>query len=151
VCLSLILVLSIFLINISFLNIPNFILSLSMQPSNPKKRSREEFSHSFLSQKEMKSFEPRRSREHKRRLDMIAEQLRFLDSKETVPLRQEKIRRPPSISFRRNFTLNEQRCVILLRFGSLECMERVHYTSKEVFQRTGVKPSAQYMIIKRWL
>ena len=30
-------------------------------------------------------------------------------------------------------------------------MERKHYTAMEVFQMTGVKPNAQYMIIKRWL
>ena len=47
-------------------------------------------------------------------------------------------------------TLDEHRRVIWLRFGSLESMEKEWHTSKEVFLMTGVKPSAQYNIIKRW-
>jgi hypothetical protein len=47
--------------------------------------------------------------------------------------------------------LDEQRRVIWLRFGSVDKFEKMHHTSKEVFEMTGVKPSAQYMIIKRWL
>ena len=41
--------------------------------------------------------------------------------------------------------------MIFLRFGSLDSFERMHYTSKEVFLMTGVRPSTQYNIIKRWL
>ena len=122
-----------------------------MQTSNPKKRPRAEISQSFLSQQEMQYFEPRRTREQIRRVDTIAEQLRFLESHEMVALKHDKHRALPSIKYRRNFTLNEQRCVIFLRFGSLDSMERAHHTSKEVFQQTGVKPSAQYMMIKRWI
>lgn len=55
------------------------------------------------------------------------------------------------INNRRNLSLDEHRRVIWLRFGSLDQFERMHYTSKEVFQMTGVRPSTQYMIIKRWL
>jgi hypothetical protein len=68
-----------------------------------------------------------------------------------IELRPEK---PPAferIKTRRNLTLDEHRRVIWLRFGSLDKFERMHYTSKEVFEMTGVKPSTQYMIIKRWL
>ena len=104
-----------------------------MQPSNPKKRPRAEISQSFLSQQEMQYFEPRRTREQIRRVDTIAEQLRFLESHEMVALKHDKHRALPSIKYRRNFTLNEQRCVIFLRFGSLDSMERAHHTSQEVF------------------
>ena len=41
--------------------------------------------------------------------------------------------------------------MIWLRFGSLDGMETAWHTSKEVFLMTGVRPSAQYNIIKRWL
>lgn len=48
-------------------------------------------------------------------------------------------------------TLEEHRRVIWLRFGCLDSMERPWHSSKTVFEMTGVKPSAQYNIIKRWL
>ena len=57
----------------------------------------------------------------------------------------------PTIMYRRNLTLEEHRRVIYMRFGSLDCMEKAWLTSKEVFMRTGVRPSTQYNIIKRWL
>ena len=41
--------------------------------------------------------------------------------------------------------------MIWLRFGCLDSMERPWHSSKVVFEMTGVKPSAQYNIIKRWL
>ena len=48
-------------------------------------------------------------------------------------------------------SLDEHRRVIWLRFGSLDCMDRPWHSSKEVFQMTGVRPSAQWNIVKRWL
>jgi hypothetical protein len=48
-------------------------------------------------------------------------------------------------------SLDEHRRVIWLRFGSLESMEEQWHSSSHVFQITGVRPSAQYKIIKRWL
>jgi hypothetical protein len=77
--------------------------------------------------------------------------LAFLDGKEMIKLKPQK---PPvfqTIINRRNLTLDEHRRVIWLRFGSLDKYEKMHYTSKEVYEMTGVKPSTQYMIIKRWL
>ena len=53
--------------------------------------------------------------------------------------------------YRRNLTLEEHRRVIYMRFGSLDCMEKAWLTSKEVFMRTGVRPSTQYNIIKSWI
>jgi hypothetical protein len=91
------------------------------------------------------------TREQHRRVDDIAQQLAFLDSKEMIQLKQQ---RPPAfqrIKNRRNLSLDEHRRVIWLRIGSLDQFERAHYTSKEVFLMTGVRPSTQYMIIKRWL
>jgi hypothetical protein len=77
--------------------------------------------------------------------------LAFLDGKEMIKLKPEK---PPvfqTVINRHNLTLDEHRRVIWLRFGSLDKYEKIHYTSKELFETTGVKPSTQYMIIKRWL
>ena len=41
--------------------------------------------------------------------------------------------------------------MIWLRFGSLDSMEEQWHSSSHVFQMTGLRPSAQYKIIKRWL
>ena len=57
----------------------------------------------------------------------------------------------PVIQHRRNLTLEEHRRVIWLRFGSLDSMDKPWLSSKEVFLKTGVRPSTQYNIIKRWL
>ena len=48
-------------------------------------------------------------------------------------------------------TLDEQRRVIWLRFGSLESMERRWHTAPEVKEMTGVSYSNQHKLIKRWL
>ncbi len=83
-------------------------------------------------------------------------QLAFLDKHETVVINkrrknQQRLPDYPIIQKRRNMTIEEHRRVIWLRFGSLDSMDRPWYSSKEVFMMTGVKPSAQYNIIKRWL
>ena len=48
-------------------------------------------------------------------------------------------------------SLDEHRRVIWLRFGSLDSMDRPWHSSKAVFEMTGVRPSAQWNIVKRWL
>ena len=48
-------------------------------------------------------------------------------------------------------TLDEQRRVIWLRFGSLDNMERRWHSAKEVKEMTGVYLSNQHKLIKRWL
>ncbi len=48
-------------------------------------------------------------------------------------------------------SLDEHRRVIWLRFGSLDSMDRPWHSSKAVCEMTGVRPSAQWNIIKRWL
>jgi uncharacterized membrane protein len=48
-------------------------------------------------------------------------------------------------------TLDEQRRVIWLRFGSLDSMERRWHSATEVKKMTGVSLSNQHKLIKRWL
>jgi hypothetical protein len=48
-------------------------------------------------------------------------------------------------------TLDEQRRVIWLRFGSLDSMERRWHTASAVKDMTGVSYSTQHKLIKRWL
>jgi hypothetical protein len=48
-------------------------------------------------------------------------------------------------------TVDEQRRVIWLRFGSLDSMERRWHSAKEVKEMTGVSYSNQHKLIKRWL
>ncbi len=48
-------------------------------------------------------------------------------------------------------TLDEQRRVIWLRFGSLDSMERRWHSAAEVKEMTGVSYSNQHKLIKRWL
>jgi transposase len=74
-----------------------------------------------------------------------------LDRRQEVELKPKQLPKVKRIKSRRNLTLDEHRRVIWLRFGSLDKYEKMHHTSKEVFEMTGVKPSTQYMIIKRWL
>ena len=98
----------------------------------------------------------RLTREQHRRVDEISVQLAFLDRHETVvinKIRKNQRRLPdyPIIQRRRNMTIEEHRRVIWLRYGCLDNIDRPWYSSKEVFEMTGVKPSAQYNIIKRWL
>ena len=119
---------------------------------NPRKRQRNEIANQEVQvQTNLYECQLRMTREQHRRVDDIAQQLAFLDSKEMIQLKQQ---RPPAfqrIKNRRNLSLDEHRRVIWLRFGSLDQFERAHYTSKEVFLMTGVRPSTHYMIIKRWL
>ena len=119
---------------------------------NPRKRQRNEIANQEVQvQTDLYEYQLRMTREQHRRVDDIAQQLAFLDSKEMIQLKQQ---RPPAfqrIKNRRNLSLDEHRRVIWLHFGSLDQFERTHYTSKEVFLMTGVRPSTQYMIIKRWL
>ena len=115
-------------------------------PQNPRKRRFHEFAPN----------EPSQGHQQKRRVDDIAECLKFLDSNESVTLykkRKNAKERPscPIIIHRRNMSLDEHRRVIWLRFGSLESMEEQWHSSSQVFHITGVRPSAQYKIIKRWL
>jgi len=86
------------------------------------------------------------------RKDFTSQCLAFLDSNTTIKLgkRQRGIRKPPK-TLRRCFPLAMHRRVVELRYGGLESIDRVHRTATEVFKLTGVKPSAQYMMIKRWL
>ena len=48
-------------------------------------------------------------------------------------------------------TLDEQRRVIWLRFGSLDSMERRWHSAAEVREMTGVSYSTQYKLVKWWL
>ena len=57
----------------------------------------------------------------------------------------------PIIIRRRLLTLDEQRRVIWLRFGSLDSMDRRWHTASAVKDMTGVSYSTQHKLIKRWL
>ena len=57
----------------------------------------------------------------------------------------------PIIIRRRMLTLDEQRRVIWLRFGSLDNMDRRWHSATEVKEMTGVSLSNQHKLIKRWL
>jgi hypothetical protein len=126
-------------------------------PRNPKKRARHEIANDESNfQVDQFEHQQRLTRDQHRRIDEIAQQLAFLDRHETVVLN--KVRKNarqlpeyPVIQHRRNLTLEEHRRVIWLRFGSLDSMDKPWHSSKEVFLRTGVRPSTQYNIIKRWL
>ncbi len=54
----------------------------------------------------------------------------------------------PIIIRRRMLTLDEQRRVIWLRFGSLDNMERRWHSATEVKEMTGVSLSNQHKLIK---
>jgi hypothetical protein len=55
------------------------------------------------------------------------------------------------MKFRREHTLAMEALVVYLRFGSLSEPSRAWLKATEVFQKTGIKDSSQYNIIKRWL
>ena len=57
----------------------------------------------------------------------------------------------PYIIKRVHHSVDQQRRVIWLRFGSLDSMERQWHPASQVQEMTGVSMSAQYRIIKRWL
>ena len=131
-----------------------------MQPSvqpNPKKRPHHEISNEqrFQFQVDQFEYQQRLTREQHRRVDEIAQQLAFLDQHESITInkRRKNARKLPDypiIKHRRNLTIDEQRRVIWLRFGSLDSMETLWHTSKEVYEKTGVKPNAQCNLIRRW-
>ena len=57
----------------------------------------------------------------------------------------------PYIIRRVHRSVDEQRRVIWLRFGSLDAMERQWHTATEVKEMTGISTSCQAKIIRRWL
>ena len=57
----------------------------------------------------------------------------------------------PIIIRRVHRSIDEQRRVIWLRFGSLDCMEKQWHTATQVKEMTGISTSCQWKIIKRWL
>ncbi len=59
--------------------------------------------------------------------------------------------RYPVIIKRRELSLDEQRRVIWLRFGSLDCADVQWHRSCDVFKMTGVLPCTQRKLIKRWI
>ena len=129
-----------------------------MQPpatSNPKKRRRNEVSDLEIPDDPMQQ-EQLLTRNQQRRVGMIADQLAFLESHDQIVLNKvrknaSKLPRCPLIKRRRELTAEEQKRVLWLRFRSLDSMDEPWHTSKEVFHLTGVRPSAQYNLIKRWL
>jgi hypothetical protein len=129
-----------------------------MQPSaesNPKKRKRNEVSELEIPDDLMQQ-EQRLTRNQQRRVGMIADQLAFLESHEEIVLNKvrknaRKLPKGPLVKRYRTLTLDEQKRVLWLRFGSLDSMDKPWHTSKEVFHMTGVRPGAQYNVIKRWL
>ncbi len=68
-------------------------------------------------------------------------------------LRRNARERPsfPVIIKRRELSLDEQRRVIWLRFGSLDSAEVQWHRSCDVFRMTGVLPCTQRKLIKRWV
>ena len=81
----------------------------------------------------------------------------FLSQGKTVQLKKprrsnESLREPyPFIIRRVKKSIEEQRRVIWLRFGSLETMEKQWHTASQVKEMTGISTSCQWKIIKRWL
>ena len=57
----------------------------------------------------------------------------------------------PIIIRRVHKSIDEQRRVIWLRFGSLDTMEKQWHTATQVKKMTGISTSCQWKIIKRWL
>jgi hypothetical protein len=57
----------------------------------------------------------------------------------------------PIIIRRVHKSIDEQRRVIWLRFGSLDTMEKQWHTATQVKEMTGISTSCQWKIIKRWL
>ena len=57
----------------------------------------------------------------------------------------------PIIIRRVHRSINEQRRVIWLRFGSLNAMEKQWHSATQVKEMTGISTSYQWKIIKRWL
>ena len=81
---------------------------------------------------------------------MTTDILHFLDRQQTVHLPRLRRKRPLKVRLNRLFTFSQQALIIYLRFGSLTSDRKAWHSSKEVFFRTGIKPSAQCNIIKRW-
>jgi hypothetical protein len=57
----------------------------------------------------------------------------------------------PIIIRRVQKSIDEQRRVIWLRFGSLDAMEKQWHSAAQVKEMTGISTSCQWKIIKRWL
>jgi hypothetical protein len=83
--------------------------------------------------------------------------LSFLEGDDVRPqlkkVRKNARERPsyPVIIKRRELSLDEQRRVIWLRFGSLDSADVQWHRSCDVFKMTGVLPCTQRKLIKRWL
>ncbi len=87
----------------------------------------------------------------------IDAQIMFLSQGKTVQLRSPQrtnAAQPepyPFIIRRVMKSIDEQRRVIWLRFGSLDSMEKQWHTASQVKEMTGISTSCQWKIIKRWL
>ena len=111
---------------------------------NPKKRPREETESSHI------AYQP----PAKRREDEFSRILSFMEQGLHVRLNAKAKKaavKSCRIITKRTLSLEEHRRVIWLRFGSLESTEKAWHTSSEVYKLTGVKPTSQCSLIKRWL
>jgi hypothetical protein len=124
---------------------------------NPKKRARNEFEASTeFHQRDPSQRLLSHSKETRGHSD-IERSLQFLesgDAKDPIKKVRKNARERPSypiIIKRRELSLDEQRRVIWLRFGSLDSADVQWHRSCDVFKMTGVLPCTQRKLIKRWL
>lgn len=115
-----------------------------MLPPNPKKRKR---SPSRSREAVRQPTSPVSKRLH---LDSTTDILRYLDANTEVSLPRLRPRKPVETPLWRPHTVAQQALVVYLRFGSLSSDARSWHSSKEVFEKTGIKHPTQYQIIKRW-
>jgi transposase len=76
--------------------------------------------------------------------------LQFLKSMEEVQLPRLRRKKEPVPRIARPYTVAQQAFAIYLRFGTIRNDSKPWLSCKEVFLRTGIKPTAQANMIKRW-
>ena len=89
-------------------------------------------------------------RSKRRQFNDVTSILHYLDTQQEPHPPSRRRKKTLKMGLIKPFTLAQKALVIYLRFGSVTSDRKVWNSSKEVFMRTGVKPSAQCNIIKRW-
>jgi len=86
----------------------------------------------------------------RRHLNDVSELLQFLDAQKPPKKPQERKLKPFKFKRPGPLSVSVQALVIYLRFGRLYSDKIRWLRPMEVLKRTGVRPSAQCNIIKRW-
>ena len=86
----------------------------------------------------------------RRRGDEVTDMMEFLKRQTEKHWAPRKNKNGFKLAHWRAMTLSQMAMVIFLRYGSLTSDRELWHNYNQVFKKTGVKPSTQWFIIKRW-